>query len=79
MSENKKFKTINEYIDSHPKEIRKALIELRFYIFEAAPNATELFNYNIPAYALIEGGKREQQIMMAGYKTHIAFSTLIQQ
>jgi uncharacterized protein YdhG (YjbR/CyaY superfamily) len=30
-----------------------------------------MINYNIPAYSLIEGGKREQQIMIAGYKNHV--------
>ena len=30
-------------------------------------------NYNIPAFALIKGGKREQQIMIAGYKKHVGF------
>lgn len=30
-----------------------------------------MFNYNIPAFALIENGKREQQIMIAGYKTYV--------
>ena len=42
-------------------------------ILEVAPNATELFNYNIPAYTLIEGGKREKQIMIAGYKNAVGF------
>ena len=30
-------------------------------------------NYNIPAFALVEGGKRDQQIMIAGYPRHIGF------
>ncbi len=30
-----------------------------------------MINYNIPAYALIEGGKRDQQIMFAGYEKHV--------
>ncbi|MFG0452012.1 iron chaperone [Shewanella algae] len=33
----------------------------------------ELMNYNIPAFALVEGGKREKQIMIAGYKQHVGF------
>ena len=32
-----------------------------------------MMNYNIPAFALIEGGKRDQQIMIAGYKKHLGF------
>ena len=30
-------------------------------------------NYNIPAFALIIGGKRDKQIMMAGYPKHVGF------
>jgi uncharacterized protein YdhG (YjbR/CyaY superfamily) len=30
-------------------------------------------NYKIPAFALIEGGKRDQQIMIAAYARHVGF------
>jgi uncharacterized protein YdhG (YjbR/CyaY superfamily) len=30
-------------------------------------------NYNIPAFALVEGGKRNLQIMIAGYARHVGF------
>jgi len=49
------------------------LLELKECILKVAPNATELINYNILAYSLIKGGKREQQIMIAGYKKHVGF------
>jgi uncharacterized protein YdhG (YjbR/CyaY superfamily) len=42
---------------------------------QAVPDATELFNYDIPAYALVKGGKRDKQIMIAGYKTFVGFYT----
>jgi uncharacterized protein YdhG (YjbR/CyaY superfamily) len=48
---------------------------LRIIIKKAAPKATELINYDIPAFALVEGGKREKQLMMAGYKTFVGFYT----
>ncbi|MFZ2890207.1 iron chaperone [Sulfuricurvum sp.] len=64
---------ISEYVVNQPEATKNALVELRSYILEAAPDAIELINYNIPAFALIEGGKREEQIMMAGYKNHIGF------
>ena len=71
MKDSKEFKTVKDYFESQPEMIREALIELRDCIYEAEPNAIEMINYNIPAYALIECGKRDQQIMIAGYKKHV--------
>jgi uncharacterized protein YdhG (YjbR/CyaY superfamily) len=71
MKESKEFETVKDYLDNQPEMIKKALIQLIEYIYEAEPNAVEMINYNIPAYALIEGGKRDQQIMIAGYKKHV--------
>ncbi|MDY7396150.1 DUF1801 domain-containing protein [Aureibaculum sp. 2210JD6-5] len=68
-----KFKTVDDYFNALPEETKKVLIELKKCILNVKPNATELFNYNIPAYTLVEGGKREHQIMIAGYKTHVGF------
>ncbi|MBX3042114.1 MAG: DUF1801 domain-containing protein [Candidatus Kapabacteria bacterium] len=65
------FSTVQEYFDSQPDKTRVALAILKDCILRIVPTATELINYNIPAYALIEGGKREQQIMIAGYKSHV--------
>lgn len=67
------FTTVDEYIESQSNETKRALYEVRECILEAAPNAIEMFNYNIPAFLLVKGGKREQQIMMAGYKNHVGF------
>lgn len=71
MSETNKFNSIEDYFNAQTKDAKKALIELKECILKIVPNATELFNYNIPAYSLIKGGKREQQIMIAGYKKHV--------
>ncbi len=65
------FKNVDEYFDAQPENVRKMLLELKECILKAEPNAAELLNYNIPAYALVENGKREQQIMIAGYKKHV--------
>jgi uncharacterized protein YdhG (YjbR/CyaY superfamily) len=46
---------------------------VRSYIKIAAPEAQEKMNYQIPAFVLIDGGKRDQQIMIAGYKNHGGF------
>jgi uncharacterized protein YdhG (YjbR/CyaY superfamily) len=73
MSAKKKFKTVDEYIDSQPKDTKKALLALRALIKRTVPDATELFNYDIIAYALVKGGKRDKQIMIAGYKTFVGF------
>ena len=71
MYQSNKFKTVEEYFNSQPEQVKNALVELKKYILEVVPNAIELINYNIPAYSLVEGGKREQQIMIAGYKKHV--------
>jgi uncharacterized protein YdhG (YjbR/CyaY superfamily) len=71
MSETRSFTSINEYIKNHPDATRQALEALRECILEAAPGATGMFNYNIRAFALVGGGKQEEQIMMAGYKNHV--------
>jgi hypothetical protein len=70
MRAKKKFKTVDEYIESLPKDTKRTLLALRAIIREAVPDATELFNYDIPAYALVKGGKRDKQIMIAGYKNN---------
>lgn len=75
MSAKKMFKTVGEYIDSQPKDTKKTLLALRAIIKKAVPDATELFNYDIPAYALVKDGKRDKQIMIAGYKTFAGFYT----
>jgi uncharacterized protein YdhG (YjbR/CyaY superfamily) len=64
---------VDTYIANQPETTKNALVELRSYILDAVPDAIEMMNYKIPAFALIEGGKREEQIMMAGYKNHIGF------
>lgn len=71
MSEINNFKSVEAYFNAQPEKTKKALIELKECILKVVPNATELFNYNIPGYALVEDGKREQQIMIAGYMKHV--------
>jgi len=73
MSETIQFKSVEEYFNAQPSKTKKTLLELKECILKVEPNATELFNYNILAYSLIEGGKREQQIMIAGSENHVGF------
>jgi uncharacterized protein YdhG (YjbR/CyaY superfamily) len=67
------FNTVDDYINSQPVGTKESLYILKDCILKAAPDAKELFNYGIPAFALVENGKREQQIMIAGYKKHVGF------
>lgn len=75
MSAASTFKTARDYIDSQPSDTRNRLLTVRALILRAAPQATEVINYDIPAYALVKGGKRGTQIMIAGYRTYVGFYT----
>ena len=67
------FETIDDYIDNQPKEAQKVLQELRSIIKEAVPDAIEILNYKVPSFRLVHGGKKDQQIMMAGYAKFVGF------
>lgn len=67
------FETIDDYIANQPNEVQDVLQALRSIIKEAVPGAVEVLNYKIPAFSLISGGKRDQQIMMAGYAKFVGF------
>jgi uncharacterized protein YdhG (YjbR/CyaY superfamily) len=67
------YHTVDNYIEAQPVATRAVLFQLKECILEAVPEAEEIFNYGIPAFALKKGGTREQQIMMAGYKNHVGF------
>ena len=69
----KKYQSVDEYIADQPTAVRVALETVRGCILEAVPDAEQLFNYDIPAFTLVKGGKREHQIMIAGYAKHIGF------
>jgi len=64
---------VDAYIATQPPETRRALEELRACIWKAAPGISEQMNYNIPAFVLVPGGKRDQQVMIAGYQKHVGF------
>jgi uncharacterized protein YdhG (YjbR/CyaY superfamily) len=68
-----KFNSIDEYLAHQSEAARKKLFELRELIHEVVPDTEELMNYNIPAFTLIKCGKRDHQVMIAGYKTHVGF------
>lgn len=67
------YETVDDYIADQPQEAQVFLQELRKTIKEAAPDATEVLNYKVPSFTLVPGGKRDQQIMMAGYAKFVGF------
>lgn len=67
----KKYDSFNEYINDFPNEVGEKLLVLKECILNAVPDAVELINYGIPAFALVAWGKRDEQIMIAGYKKHV--------
>ena len=71
MKQEDQYPSVQVYLENQSEEARERLLELKSCILSVVPDAVEMINYNIPAYALVEGGKRDQQIMMAGYKKHV--------
>jgi uncharacterized protein YdhG (YjbR/CyaY superfamily) len=61
-------KDIDEYIDGYPKDVQELLETLRRTVRDAAPNAEETINYQIPTFKL-EGNL----VHFAAYKKHIGF------
>lgn len=73
VTRSRRCRDVDEYISTQLPETQRALEELRAAIWQVAPHLTELLNYGIPAFALVEGGKRDQQVMIAGYEKHVGF------
>lgn len=64
---------IQSYLDSLPSDTRNAVDEIRMCIKAIVPSCEELLNYNILAFAIVPNGKRNRQVMVAGYKKHVGF------
>jgi uncharacterized protein YdhG (YjbR/CyaY superfamily) len=67
------YHTSEDYISNQPENVQMVLRELREIILEAAPDANEVLNYKVPSFVLVPNGKRDQQIMMAGYAKFVGF------
>lgn len=67
-TERKGFTSINEYIQSFPKEIQKILNELRTVIKTIAPEAIEKISYQMPTFYL-----NGNLVHFAAFKNHIGF------
>ena len=64
----KKPNNFDEYIVSYPKEVQKLLEQLRATIKKAAPQATEVISYSMPAFKL-----NGMLVWFAAYSKHIGF------
>jgi uncharacterized protein YdhG (YjbR/CyaY superfamily) len=64
----REFKTIDEYISTLPEDVQSVLSELRQTIREAAPEAEETINYQIPTFTL-----HGNLVHFAALKNHIGF------
>jgi uncharacterized protein YdhG (YjbR/CyaY superfamily) len=64
----KQVASIDEYIQSFPKEIQKLLSEMRLAIRASAPEAIEKISYQIPTFYL-----NGNLVHFAAFKNHIGF------
>ena len=62
----KKFKTVDEYILTFPKEVQEKLCKIRETVKKAAPGSEEVISYQIPAF-------RQNGILLwfGAFKNHI--------
>lgn len=61
-------KDIDEYISGFPKDVQEILEKIRVTIREAAPDAQETINYQIPTFTL-----KGNLVHFAAFKKHIGF------
>jgi uncharacterized protein YdhG (YjbR/CyaY superfamily) len=60
------FKSVDEYIATHPEDVQAILQRVRSTIRKAVPGAEEVISYQIPTYRLHGGSV----IYFAGWKQH---------
>jgi len=60
------FKSVDEYIASHPEDVQAILQLVRRTIRKAVPGAEEVISYQIPAYKL----RGDPVLYFAGWKAH---------
>jgi uncharacterized protein YdhG (YjbR/CyaY superfamily) len=64
----RQFQTIDEYIGTFPEDVQRILNELRQTIREAAPEAEETINYQMPTFTL-----NGNLVHFAAFENHIGF------
>ncbi|MCX6641779.1 MAG: DUF1801 domain-containing protein [Candidatus Bathyarchaeota archaeon] len=65
---SKDYGSIDEYIDTFPKDVQEILKKLRSVIKEAAPDAEEKISYRMPTFA-----QKGNLVHFAAYNKHIGF------
>jgi uncharacterized protein YdhG (YjbR/CyaY superfamily) len=60
------FKSIDEYIATHPEAVQEILQRVRSAIRKAVPGAQEMISYQMPAFKLPGGN----MLWFAGWKQH---------
>lgn len=68
LDSKKSFKTVDEYIQSFPKDVAERLEQIRQTVKKAAPDAQEVISYNMPLFK-----QNGRLVYFAGYKNHIGF------
>jgi uncharacterized protein YdhG (YjbR/CyaY superfamily) len=68
----KKFESMNEYIESFPKNVQVTLEKLRDTVRKAAPKAVESISYDMPTFKL--DGKR--LVYFSAWKSHVGFYSI---
>lgn len=68
MDSKVKYNSVAEYIDNQAENTKAHLIMIRETILNAAPNATELISYGMPAYKI-----HTVLVYFAANKNHIGF------
>lgn len=63
----KTFNSVDEYINSYPKDVQDKLSSLRKTIKHAAPKAGEIISYGMPAYTL-----NGILVYFGGFKDHLS-------
>jgi uncharacterized protein YdhG (YjbR/CyaY superfamily) len=67
-SSNKVYSSFEEYIEVFPPDIQKILRQIRATIKKAAPKATEVISYGMPAFK-----QNKVLVYFAAGKNHIGF------
>jgi len=65
------FKNTDEYIAGFPNNVQQLLQQIRTTIIKAAPKATEIISYNMPAFK-----QKKIVVYFAAFKNHIGFYAL---